>query len=94
MRARNFQAPVLPAKPKLLRRVDNVGAIARERLVTLFGGGIVVKTVGTRRDQISRNIVYMDQTRSKAEEAIYLSLSLPCILTSDCRRRRRLSGSG
>ena len=59
MRARNFQTPALPAKPKLLRRVDNVGAIAREGLVTLFGGGIVVRTVGTRRDQVFRNIVYM-----------------------------------
>lgn len=30
MRARNFQAPDLPAKPSLLRRVDKVGAIASE----------------------------------------------------------------
>lgn len=28
MRARNFQTPALPAKPSLLRKVDNVGAIA------------------------------------------------------------------
>ena len=31
--ARNFQTPAVPAKPKLLSRVDNVDAIAREGLV-------------------------------------------------------------
>ena len=30
MKARNFQAPALPAKPSLLRRVDKVGAIASD----------------------------------------------------------------
>lgn len=28
-RARSFQIPALPAKPSVLRRVDNVGAIIR-----------------------------------------------------------------
>ena len=32
MRARSFQTPALPVKPNLLRRVDNVGAIASGRV--------------------------------------------------------------
>ena len=47
MRARNFQAPALSAKPNLLRSVDKVGAIVVwEGLMTCSGGRIAVRRVG------------------------------------------------
>ena len=58
MRARNFQTPALPAKPNLLRRVDNVGAITSGRVGDFVRTLYVVRTVGTRRDQVFRSTLY------------------------------------
>ena len=57
-RARSFQRPALPAKPKLLRRVDSVGAIAKVWRVVCW----IIETVGPKKGREGDQVIYMSLT--------------------------------